>query len=164
MPPYPQELKHTFISYAKNDRQQALSVCGQLERQGISCWIAPRDVRKGYTWAGEIVHAIQNAHVMVLLFSRHSNASVEVLREVTLASGKGKQIYTLRLEDITPTGGLEYRSTGAATLVFVVFVPGIDFYSLSFYSFPLSNLRRVSASGFSRAESQIPQVSKKMRR
>jgi hypothetical protein len=33
-----------FISYASTDKAAADSICDTLERGGITCWIAPRDV------------------------------------------------------------------------------------------------------------------------
>ena len=33
-----------FISYATADRKQALDICKAIERRGIQCWIASRNV------------------------------------------------------------------------------------------------------------------------
>ena len=47
-----------FISHANDDQAIALEVCALLERQGIRCWIAPRDVAPGAVWDEAIVDAI----------------------------------------------------------------------------------------------------------
>jgi hypothetical protein len=39
--------RSVFLSYASHDADVAKSICEYLERHGISCWMAPRDVRPG---------------------------------------------------------------------------------------------------------------------
>ena len=36
-----------FISYASQDKAVAEAVCQALEKAGVACWIAPRDVVPG---------------------------------------------------------------------------------------------------------------------
>jgi len=36
-----------FVSHVAEDRSAALEIVDELERRGIPCWIAPRDVRAG---------------------------------------------------------------------------------------------------------------------
>jgi hypothetical protein len=55
-----------FISYASQDAAIANSLVETLERAGIPCWIAPRDVVAGEFYADAIVHAIDAARVLVL--------------------------------------------------------------------------------------------------
>jgi hypothetical protein len=64
-----------FISYASPDRSVADGVCGALERAGMACWIAPRDVTPGEFYAEAIVRAIDAAKVMVLVLSQDAAAS-----------------------------------------------------------------------------------------
>ena len=52
-----------FISYSVKDKNVADAVCANLEAGGIRCWIAPRDVGTGGTWAEEIVQAIRQPGV-----------------------------------------------------------------------------------------------------
>ena len=77
--------RNVFISHSAQDRNVSEKICAALEQDGISCWIAPRDVRPGKSFPGEITRAIQQTKVMLLIFSRHSNSSEQVLREVQLA-------------------------------------------------------------------------------
>jgi hypothetical protein len=64
-----------FISHSSLDKPVADAVCAALEKKAIRCWIAPRDVQPGRSFAGEITRAIQHSKVMVLIFSAHSNTS-----------------------------------------------------------------------------------------
>ena len=44
-------MKHDiFISYSILDKAIADAVCTQLEKQGIRCWIAPRNILAGAEW------------------------------------------------------------------------------------------------------------------
>jgi len=49
-----------FISYATADQTVAQMVCATLEKQGIRCWMAPRDLLPGRTWAAAIIDAIES--------------------------------------------------------------------------------------------------------
>jgi hypothetical protein len=97
-----------FISHSAKDKTVADAVCAALERAGARCWIAPRDVQPGRSFAGEITRAIQQSKVMVLVFSAHSNNSEQVLREVQLAVSAHLHIVQLRIEDVRPNDDLTY--------------------------------------------------------
>lgn len=48
-----------FVSHVSEDRPAALEIVGELEKRGIRCWIAPRNVRPGHPFDDEIVDAIE---------------------------------------------------------------------------------------------------------
>jgi len=75
-----------FVSYASADVATADAVVAILERQGVMCWIAPRDVNAGALYAEAIVRAIGDAKALVLLLSANSVASAHVSKEVERAS------------------------------------------------------------------------------
>ena len=97
-----------FISHSAQDKAVADAVCAALERAGVRCWIAPRDVQPGRSFAGEITRAIQQSKAMVLIFSAHSNNSQQVLREVQLAVSSHLHIVQLRIEEVRPNDDLTY--------------------------------------------------------
>ena len=78
--------RDVFISYASQDKAVADTVCQALERARLSCWIAPRDVVPGESFAGAIIHAIDATRLTVLVLSEHAATSKHVLREVERAS------------------------------------------------------------------------------
>ncbi|MEP7246499.1 MAG: TIR domain-containing protein [Gammaproteobacteria bacterium] len=90
-----------FVSYASEDAAAAEAVVGALERAGTPCWIAPRDVEPGALYADEIVGAINDCRVVVLVLSARSVASAHVGKELERASSKGRRIIALRT-DATP--------------------------------------------------------------
>jgi hypothetical protein len=97
-----------FISHSAQNREVADAVCAALEQAAIRCWVAPRDVRPGRSFPGEITRAIQQSKVMLLIFSGHSNNSEQVLREVQLATDSRLPIIRFRLEDVALTDDLRY--------------------------------------------------------
>jgi TolB-like protein/Tfp pilus assembly protein PilF len=97
-----------FISYASQDSAVAQALCAALERAGIACWIAPRDVRPGDFYADSIVQAINACTVLVLLLSQSAIDSNHVLREVERASAKKRPIIAFRIDAATLPPGLEY--------------------------------------------------------
>jgi TolB-like protein/Tfp pilus assembly protein PilF len=97
-----------FISYASADKRAADSICAALERGGIVCWIAPRDVTPGVFYADAIVEAINSAHILVVVLSTNSVGSQHVLREVERASAKRRPLVAFRLDTTPLPTGLEY--------------------------------------------------------
>ena len=97
-----------FISHSAQDKSVADAVCAALEQAAVRCWIAPRDVQPGRSFAGEITRAIQQSKAMVLIFSANSNNSQQVLREVQLAVSSHLHIIQLRIEDVRPNDDLTY--------------------------------------------------------
>ena len=97
-----------FISYASQDGAIASQLCATLEASGVSCWIAPRDVRPGESYAAAIVNAINDSRMLVLILSRHAIDSPHVLREVERASSKRRPVLSIRLDGSALPPELEY--------------------------------------------------------
>jgi len=107
-PKAPMEAAQVFISYASADKQAADTICAALERGGIGCWIAPRDVVPGESYAGAIVRAIDATKVIVLVLSERAAASQHVLREVERASSKRHPVVAFRIDLAPMPADLEY--------------------------------------------------------
>jgi hypothetical protein len=97
-----------FISYSSKDKPIADAICANLERSGIRCWIAPRDIAPGEDWPTAIAQAIPRSHVMVLLFSASSNASEDVSRELFLAANSRITIIPFKIENVELEPGKQY--------------------------------------------------------
>jgi hypothetical protein len=97
-----------FVSYASQDAAVANALVENLERHGIKCWVAPRDVTPGSQFADEIVRAINDAEVLVLVLSEHTVASSHVGREVERAASKRRGIIGLRTDAALLTRSFEY--------------------------------------------------------
>jgi hypothetical protein len=102
-------VKHdVFISYSSFDKEKAFQLCGAIESKGLTCWIAPRNVTPGKNYGQAIMDGIRSSKVMVLLFSSHSNKSPQVVREVERAVSNKLEVIPIRLENVKPSGGMEY--------------------------------------------------------
>ena len=97
-----------FISYASADAAAANALVDKLEQAGLDCWIAPRDVTPGALYADEIVRAINDSSLVVLVLSAHSVASVHVGKELERASSKGRRIIALRTDTAALPPAFEY--------------------------------------------------------
>jgi hypothetical protein len=97
-----------FISYAKEDTPVADTICSNLENHGLQCWIAPRDIAPGEKYASAIIHAIENANVVVVVFSHSSDQSAHVRTEIERAFNRGKTIIPFRIENIEPSDEVQY--------------------------------------------------------
>jgi len=99
-----------FISYVSEepDRATALAVCAAIEARGVRCWIAPRDVPPGRSYAQCIPAAIRRCSVVVLVMSGRTSRSKYVCNEVDLAVKVDRAILPLRIEPVEPEGDLEF--------------------------------------------------------
>ena len=96
-----------FISYCTEDTSVAESVCEALEKGGVECWMAPRDVRPGENWGRSIIKAIGSSKLMVLIFSGHTNSSRHVNNEIERAVSHRVTIMPFRIEKVQPSEDLE---------------------------------------------------------
>jgi hypothetical protein len=97
-----------YISYSHVDKAAADAACATLERAGIRCWIAPRDITPGDEWSAAIIKAIDQGRAMVLIFSQNANNSRQIRREVERAITVGIPLVPVRIEDVVPTESLAY--------------------------------------------------------
>ena len=99
--------KVAFISHASEDAAIAATISDYLENNGVSCWIAPRDLTPGREYSSEIVDGIESSAVFVLVLSENANESIYVKREVERAVSKGKPVFPIRVREVMPSKSLE---------------------------------------------------------
>ncbi|MBR1758314.1 MAG: toll/interleukin-1 receptor domain-containing protein [Lachnospiraceae bacterium] len=100
--------KLIFISHSSKDHPFAQHLTDELEAAGMGCFIAPRDIPYGNSWAERIAKAIESARVMIFIFSEESNQSDQVIREIELALHNGLTVITLRITDQPYNRALSY--------------------------------------------------------
>jgi hypothetical protein len=101
-------MHQVFISYSSNDAEPAQAICAALERAGILCWIAPRDIASGSEWGAAIIAAIEASKAVVVVFSADSNASPQVVRELEAAVSARIPLVPVRIVDERPTDSVQY--------------------------------------------------------
>jgi hypothetical protein len=97
-----------FISHSEKDRGFSDMLLRALESRDIRCWIAPRDIPPGGSYAEAIMAAIEDCSCLVLIYTERSNSSGHVLREVERALKFGKNIVPIRFDDSAPSRSLDY--------------------------------------------------------
>ena len=97
-----------FISYSSVDKTAADIVCSILEQNGITCWIAPRDITPGLDFAEAIIDGIKSSKLFILVYTSGSNNSKQVIREVDRAVHAGIPVINFKLEEVPMSKQLEY--------------------------------------------------------
>lgn len=101
-------MSSVFVSHSSKDASAAMVVVAALERRGLCCWVAPRDIPTGAMYAGCIEKAIQNSEAIALILTEHSGLSLHVLREIQLAEEEDKKIFPIALDGTNPQGNMRY--------------------------------------------------------
>ena len=102
-----------FISYSTKEQTMAETVRNVLEKNGIPCWMAPRDIPGGSNYSKEIPVAIRGCQAFVLILSGNAQRSQWVLRELDMAVNCGKVILPFMLEDCPLCDEFNFLLTGA---------------------------------------------------
>lgn len=97
-----EEEKRVFISYSSINTDIAKAACNHLEDNGISCWMAPRDIKTGSNYAEEIINGLLNADIVLLMFSKDAQASEYVNNEIDTAFSKNKPIIAFNIDGSLP--------------------------------------------------------------
>lgn len=100
-----------FISYSSKNADLADAMVAYLEKKGITCWYAPRNIEPGSEWVPAIKSALQTTKVFVLLYTHQSNESRQVMNEVALAFNAGKTMVPYCATDEKMNDELEYYLT-----------------------------------------------------
>lgn len=103
--------RDVFISHSSADSPAARELLDDLMANGYSTWIAPDDIDSSASWAEQILTAVDECRVLVVLLSEAANASSHVSREVSLALSRRKLVLPIRIEGVRPKGALEYLLT-----------------------------------------------------
>ncbi|WP_192796480.1 toll/interleukin-1 receptor domain-containing protein [Acidithiobacillus sp. 'AMD consortium'] len=96
-----------FISFSSADKRTAEAIYSRLRSRGIDCWISSKDINPGEDYQDCIVKAINSSDIVLLVFSSSANKSVEILKELSLASKK--TIIPARIEDVLPEGAFQFQ-------------------------------------------------------
>ena len=94
------ESKDVFISYKAEDYEKALWVKTELEKQKISCWMAPESIPGGSNYAVEIPRAIRGCTAFVIVMTNHTQDSIWVPKELDQAINAGKMILPYLWENV----------------------------------------------------------------
>ncbi len=100
--------KQVFVSYTHADKQTADALVEYLEKKGISCFIAPRDIDPGKPYASNLMKAIEDCKLVLLIASNAINQSEHVLNEVDVIVDRKKDLLPVFIEDFTMNDDYRY--------------------------------------------------------
>lgn len=101
-----------LISYSRKDSEQANELVAYLEGEGIHVWIDKTGLAASSHWAADITRAIDGCPNFIILLSKNSIQSAEVLRELNLASNRRKNIIPVQIDSTPLTPAFEYLLAG----------------------------------------------------
>ena len=87
-----------FVSYSSRDRERVMPLVNALRDRSISIWIDEGNLHAADLWSEQIVQAIADSTVIMVMLSSHSTDSHNVIKEVMLASEQHKVILPVYLE------------------------------------------------------------------
>jgi len=112
-----------FISYSRDDFEKISHLFQWLNDHGYSVWW-DKEIVGGSHWNQEIVEALDNSKILILVISKSSLNSNHVRKEVQIADEDGKYILPVALENLSLPSGFRYALVGRQIL---------DFNSISFW-------------------------------
>ena len=91
--------RKVFISYSRQDKQKVLSIVRDIEKAlGIQCWLDIDGIESGEQFGDKIVKAIDNADIVLLMFSQNSVLSPYVKEEVNYSLTTAKKVVPLLID------------------------------------------------------------------
>ena len=87
-----------FVSYKSEDIKFVTNLVDELEKRGLSCWFAPRNVQNRY--AKSIADAIKTSKVFLLILNKKSAVSEDVLNEVEMAHNVSKATAFAKIQPV----------------------------------------------------------------
>ncbi len=110
-------MKDVFISYVTPNLETAEQVYSYLTRNGFSCFFAPEDMVGGHPYGEELVQAMKNCRVQLLLYSDVMNVRKKnILAELETAWKNDIPCLCIMLDDSEPNDGIAYYITSGHTL------------------------------------------------
>jgi hypothetical protein len=97
-----------FLSYCRADRELAERFVETAKAHGLSVWF-DENIEGGRDWREVIVTALSSAKALVILFSDHSNASTQLIKELAVADSMRKLVIPVLVSDCEPSGPYLYE-------------------------------------------------------
>jgi TIR domain-containing protein len=101
-------MAHVFISYTTKNWSIADRLRATLERNGVRCWIASRDIPAGFAWPERIVTAMSESAAALFIVSKDAYRSGNMAHELELADGGNVPILPIRLDTSPLQGPFKY--------------------------------------------------------
>jgi TolB-like protein/Flp pilus assembly protein TadD len=101
-----------FVSYSREDEVRVFDVAAKLRAAGVSLWIDQAGLDGASRWSEQIVNALENAKVLLLMVTESAVHSDNVAKEVVLVSERKGHILPVYLEPTLIPPTLKYQLAG----------------------------------------------------
>jgi len=119
-----------MISYSSQERPQVMQIVQKLRTAGVAVWIDHGGIDGAQRWGEEIVNAIEECKIVLLMISRASMRSENIAKEVSIASDGGKRLLPLYLEEAEIPKSMRYPLSGIQHIKFYDGDPETKFLSM----------------------------------
>ena len=104
--------RQVFVSYSRQDSELVQSYVAALRGKGVKPWIDLSGIDGASHWSAQIVDAIRESDLVIVMCSRAAVRSPNVAREVALATEEKKRILPVMLEETEIPSALRYHLAG----------------------------------------------------
>jgi len=101
-------MKNIIISYSKDQKNIAKKLVSKLESDGFTCWIEPRDLQGSTDKNKAFTEAVNNAQIMILIFSTLADKTEELILQYDTAFDKEKKIIPFIVTDVEKSLTVQY--------------------------------------------------------
>ena len=91
--------KTIFFSYSRDDSEFVLNLANNLREAGANVWLDQLDIKAGSRWDKSIEDALDEANTLLVILSKTSVESTNVLDEVSFALDESKTVVPVLMEE-----------------------------------------------------------------
>jgi hypothetical protein len=91
--------RKTFLSYSRVIKDFALKLAQELKSEGFHVWLDQLDIQAGARWDREVEKALQESEIFMIILTKSSVESENVLDEIGYAIDNGKRFLPVLLEN-----------------------------------------------------------------
>ena len=91
-------MSEVFISHSSKDKLHAEELVSLLEKSGVQCWIAPRNIGPGKKYNEAVVLQMERSRAFVVLLSKNAIESQNVESELCLAHEAKIPLFPVKLD------------------------------------------------------------------
>ncbi|MEO8355077.1 MAG: SUMF1/EgtB/PvdO family nonheme iron enzyme [Chloroflexota bacterium] len=90
--------RRTFLSYSRVNKDFAIKLAKELKAEGLPVWLDQLDIPPGSRWDVEVEKALVECDIFMVIITRASSTSENVLDEIGYAIDNGKRMLPVLLE------------------------------------------------------------------
>jgi hypothetical protein len=93
------DAENIFFSYSRVDSDFTIQLANKLVEAELNIWLDKFNIEAGEKWDNEIQKALESSNTLLVILSKSSIKSENVMDEVSYAIGKGKKVIPVLIEE-----------------------------------------------------------------